>query len=232
MAIDSAKVKDFWDAQGRKVKYLSTDGIANLEEDPELLKLKVKKETEKIFSRIRLRKEMNLLDLGAGGCQWSLRFAPYVAKVWAVEYSAEMLAIARAQIREKEISNIVLIHQNAQGFTADIKFDIVFISGLLIYLNDNDLQELLTNLEDHTHPGTLIVLRDGTGLLGRYEINNRFSENLHAYYSAIYRTRETYIEHFLNHGFALISDEDMFEEGSPLNKWNETRLRLYLFRKN
>ena len=45
----------------------------------------------------------------------------------------------------------------------------------------------------------------------------------------MYRTREEYVDMFEGIGFNLLRDEDMFEEESPLNKWKETRLRVYLF---
>jgi len=48
-------------------------------------------------------------------------------------------------------------------------------------------------------------------------------------YSAIYRTREELIEIFKKIGFQLIKDEDMFPEGSVLNKFPNTRLRIYKF---
>jgi hypothetical protein len=80
------------------------------------------------------------------------------------------------------------------------------------------------------HSETIILLRDGTGIDGRYEINNRFSEHLKADYSAIYRSRSEYVSMFNNAGFTLIKDENMFDEGCPLNKYPETRLRVYLFK--
>lgn len=61
-------------------------------------------------------------------------------------------------------------------------------------------------------------------------IVDKYSEALKTHYSALYRTRDEYIEMFKRIGYSLIRDEDMFEEGSPLNKWKETRLRVYLFK--
>jgi hypothetical protein len=74
-----------------------------------------------------------------------------------------------------------------------------------------------------------VLLRDGTGVAGRHEINSRMSEHLQSLYSAVYRTREEYLELFAGKGFSLLRDENMFDEGCPLNKYPETRLRLYRF---
>jgi hypothetical protein len=87
----------------------------------------------------------------------------------------------------------------------------------------------MTNLSKACHEKTKVLLRDGTALEKRFEINNRMSEHLRTEYSASYRTKEEYIQLFKNYGFQILRDENMFNEGCPLNKYPETRLRLYLF---
>ena len=47
--IDQDKVKAFWDARARTYGALDFNSIANLEQDPENLALKVKLESEKVF---------------------------------------------------------------------------------------------------------------------------------------------------------------------------------------
>ena len=64
---------------------------------------------------------------------------------------------------------------------------------------------------------------------GDYSIDGKFSEALQQNYYAFYRSREHYIEIFKANGFDLITDQDMFDEDSELNKWQETRLRVYKF---
>jgi hypothetical protein len=64
---------------------------------------------------------------------------------------------------------------------------------------------------------------------GRFEIHDRWSDALQASYAAIYRSRADYVAAFATIGLALVRDDDMFEDGSPLNKWAETRLRIYRF---
>jgi hypothetical protein len=74
-----------------------------------------------------------------------------------------------------------------------------------------------------------VVLRDGTGVPARHEIHDRWSEALQASYSAIYRTRDEYAAAFARVGFRLERDDDMFGEGCVLNRFPETRLRIYRF---
>jgi len=72
-------------------------------------------------------------------------------------------------------------------------------------------------------------LRDGTGVPDHYEIQKRWSEALQANYAAIYRTRAEYIAAFATIGLSCVRDDDMFEPGCVLNKFPETRLRIYRF---
>jgi len=214
MRIDSNEVKKFWDSRVKKYNQIPFESIANLEDAPELLEIKIKLEREKVFSILNITGD-----------------APMCKKVYAVEYSEGLVNLGKNAAKKKGIDNVEFIHQPAQKFTSDIKFDLILIFGLFVYLNDNECNELVSRIPTYSKTGTRLLLRDGTGIAGRYEIHNRYSEVLKTNYSSIYRTRETYKELFNGIGFKTLLDEDMFEEGSPLNKYPETRLRVYLFEK-
>ena len=230
--MDLVKIKKFWDAQAQKAKYLKLEGVANLEENPELLSKKIKVEKDKVLKIVNLDSSMSILDLGEGAGQWSFHFSKYVKKVVAVEYSQSMCNLGRDAAKKSEIDNVEFINIAAQDYKTNIKFDLIYISGLLIYLNDKDCNILLSQCAKYLKHEGRLVLRDGTGINSRYDINNRYSETLKTYYSATYRTSEQYIMLFKSKGFLVSQHEDMFEQDSPLNKWKETRLRIYEFKKD
>lgn len=228
--IDADKVKRFWNARSRKLKEVPFESIANLEEDPALLSLKTRLEQDRVFPRLPLSKDVTLLDLGAGVGQWAFRLAPLVKKVVAVEYSQELANIGRAEALRQKAENVEFVTSAAEEYTADQAFDIVFISGLFVYLTDEQASRVAGHLPSLVKPGGLVFLRDGTSILdGRHEINDRFSTILKASYSAVYRTRGEYIALFQARGFSLVEDGQMFDEGCPLNKFSETRLWFYVF---
>ncbi len=231
MPVDSQRVKPFWESRAKRYGELPLESITNLEDNEELLKLKLRLERERIFSSIALTKHMKVLDLGAGTGIWSAQFAQQVGQVYAVEYLTSLIDIGRQQLQEKGIKNVTFIHSLAQTFRSDITFDFIFISGLLLYLSDDECAELCANIPAYSRDGTILLLRDSTGLQGRFEINDKYSPALKTYYSAMYRTREEYIEMFRNIGFSLLSDGDMFPGDCELNKYPETRLRMYLFKR-
>ena len=226
----SRDIKAFWDKRARQYKKKQSYSLTNLEEDEKLQQLKVQLEREHVFKLLKLDKSMRVLDLGAGVGAWSALLAEKCKKLVAVEYCAEMLEIARSKAQEESLSNIEFIHQDVLEYTTGNAFDTIFSSGLLLYLSDSQMQKLLPNIKKYSKAGTILFLREPTGIEGRHEIVDEYSQALQTYYNALYRTREEYIALFESIGYSLICDEDMFEQSSPLNKWEETRLRVYSFR--
>jgi len=228
--LDKEKIKSFWDSRADTYQNLAFESIANLEQDPENLKLKIQLETEKVADYLGPIAGKTILDLGAGVGQWSFRFIEAgAASVTAVEYSQPLAEIGRTEAAHRNVADLFFEVSAAEQFLDGKTYDIVFISGLLVYMNEEQAALLVRNLVEFCHSGTVVLLRDGTGITGRYEINNRMSEHLQSTYSALYRTREEYLELFAKKGFRLQRDENMFDEGCPLNKYPETRLRIYRF---
>ncbi|SHL35643.1 Methyltransferase domain-containing protein [Roseovarius litoreus] len=230
--IDAEKVKAFWENRAAKMGEVAFESIVNLEEDQEALAEKIRVEKENVFKTLGDVTGKSILDLGAGIGQWAFRFVEHGAKhVTAVEYAANLVRIGREEAKRRDVSCIDFIESPAEKFTSAQRFDIVFISGLFVYLNDDQVEELMPHLREMTAHSGVVVLRDGTGVPERHEINQKMSDHLGLEYSAIYRTREDYMQLFLDIGLECRHEQNMFPEGHPLNKYPETRLRLYRFEK-
>lgn len=231
MAIDKDKVKAFWDARAQKLNKVSFESIANLEEDPKNLELKINLETAKVFDYLGSVAGKSIVDIGAGVGQWSFRFFERGAsRVTAVEYSADLAEIGRKEAARRGANNVEFVVSAAEDFAPSRTYDIVYISGLFVYMNDDQAEKFVGVLTSLCSAGTVVLLRDGTSILDRrHEIDNRKSDHLQAMYSATYRTRAQYLDLFKRNGFELIKDENLFEESCPLNKYPETRLRIYSF---
>lgn len=229
--IDKDKVKAFWDARAKTWGAVAFDSIANLEQDPEDLAVKVRLESEKVFGYLPPVAGKTVLDLGAGVGQWAFRFLDRgAAQVTAVEYSANLAEIGRREAERRGASALEFVVSPAESFEVARTFDIVFISGLFVYMNDDQAARLMQNLPSFCRPDTIVLLRDGTALAERFEIDNRMSDHLQTHYSATYRTADEYREMFRQRGLNLLRHENMFGEDCSLNKYPETRLRIYEFR--
>ncbi len=228
MSISSSDVKRFWDERARR--HRDDAGLTNLEEDEQLRRRKIAEEEARVADYLAdLPTDVTVLDLGGGNGHWGLELAARARHVHVVDYCEPLLASGRAKAAAAGVGNITFEHAAAQDFDSPQPFDLIFISGLLLYLNDDELQALTGKLRGYSRPGTVLLLRDGTGTTGRHEITGRWSEALQASYAAIYRTRDEYLAALGAVGFACVRDDDMFVPGSPLNKWTESRLRIYRF---
>lgn len=230
--LNPQQVKQFWENRSNTYAKVQFESIANLEQDPENLALKIRDETAKVFDWLPDITGKNILDLGAGVGQWTFRFAERLANtITAVEYAEGLAEIGRQEAIRRQFNNIEFIVSPAECFISKGPFDIVFISGLFVYLNDNQAEQLLQNLQQMVGQKTCLLLRDGSGVQRRHEINSKFSDHLQAEYSATYRTPEEYTSLFEAAGFTCLRQENMFPEGHPLNKYPETRLRLFHFQR-
>ncbi len=224
--------KEFWENRAKMCDLSKSNSITNLEEDGRFQKIKIEKEIEKIDNIFKPSKNKVLLDLGSGIGFWSLRFTMKCKKVIGVDFVDEMNQSLRIKARKLNIYNLELFTCDIIDFKPKIRIDYVFLSGVLLYLTDKRALKLVRNIYNYTKDESEILVRDATGVNGRHIINNKYSKDLKSNYSAIYRSRNEFIKLFESNGFTLKYDDDMFEIGSPLNKWDETRLRVYIFVKN
>ena len=228
-SVHSADIRGFWEERAKRYKQQDLVNVSNLEADAELALEKHLQEHKVLMDYMRPEAGQYILDLGAGHCAWAAVFARIVAHVDAVEYADGMVELAHQNIEAEALNNITLHHCAAQEFDSDRSYDTVLLSGLTIYLSDDELSMLLRQIRGYLRPGGRIVLRDGTARETPFTIRNRYSEELGANYSAHYRTAAQYIDWFTEHGFSVKRHQNMFPDGSPLNKRKETILRVYEF---
>lgn len=227
--IDKKLVADFWESHARSVSSNQKLGLANLEIDPNLAEKKINIERTVLSSYVSGDSDGIFLDFGAGYGEWSLFFNKMFKKIIAYEQSDTMYDIFLKKVTDKGIKNVEVIKKDVSEIDSIDSFSVALLSGILIYLSDTDVEHILQLLFRASNSRSIIVLRDATGVNGDYSIEGKFSEVLQQNYHAFYRSKEHYIEIFKANGFDLLMDQDMFDEGSELNKWQETRLRVYKF---
>ncbi|MDZ7630574.1 MAG: class I SAM-dependent methyltransferase [Gemmatimonadaceae bacterium] len=236
--MDPNHVREFWELRAERIHDLPFESVGNLEQDAANLVVKRDHETQRVFdvlTRAGIGADDRVVDLGAGVGQWAFRLAPHVREVVAVERSTGFVNIFRDAMASRGTPNVRIVHDGAETWRPapdDAPFDAVFISGLFVYLVDAQADTLMRALPTYVAPGGTVIVRDGTSILGtRHAIDRRWSAHLETEYSAIYRTRDEYVAMFTAAGFRLEEDAPMFPEGHVLNKYPETRLWLYCFRR-
>ncbi len=101
-----------------------------------------------------------VLDLGSGIGFWTEYFARRCSRVVAVEGSVPLHQALEE--RCAPYSNVKLVHGDVMLFQPEDQYDVVFLGGMLMYLNEEDVISLLRRLIPFLQPGSVILCRETT----------------------------------------------------------------------
>ena len=131
-----------------------------------------------------------VLDVGCGAGAWVEIFADRYDGVIGIERS--QLMVEAAKTRVAHMANAEIISGDGRKDLPDGPFDMIFVGGLFMYLNDSDALALIDALKQRLGTGGTIILRESTVrtgvLLARGE------------YQAIYRSVDSYRQLFQEAG--------------------------------
>ena len=101
-----------------------------------------------------------VLDLGSGIGFWTEHFSQRFSRVVAVEASQSLYE--ELEQRCAPYPNVKTIHGDVMAFRPEDQYDVVFLGGLLMYLNEEDVISLLRKLVPSLQPGGIILCRETT----------------------------------------------------------------------
>ncbi len=159
-----------------------------------------------------------VLDLGSGIGVWAQEFARSFAVVTAVEGSHTLFQ--SLQRRCAPYPNLHPIHGDVTTFEPDAGYDLAFLGGLLMYLNERDVIALLRKLVRRIEPGGMILCRESTVRGNAMALNGD--------YQVVYRSVSDYRRIFAQCGLAIPHVERnepyvLMEMGIELiEKWKQT----------
>ena len=228
-------MKDFWEEQSlKKVEFIHS--LSNLSKDQAFSEEKSKKEILKIENYFNeLKKFFNsCIEIGAGTCQWTPLLKKFSKSVLATDTSISMLKKGKSYIESKYNSKDISFFGGdilKEQFPQKSPYDLFFISGLILYLDEKNFSNLLNFINNFASEDAIILMREPVAVNKKYILDNVFSEELQMNYSAIYRTENDIIENFKRFRFAITSKKWFHPNGSRFNRWTETRLKLLSFRR-
>jgi len=152
--------------------------------------------TEARIVRRLLRDEKHngtVLDLGSGVGYWAEEFARRFSRVVAIEGSQTLYQALKD--RCARYSNIRTIHGDVLSFEPDGPYSLVFFGGLLMYIDEHDMETLLQKLIPCLEPDGIILCRESTV---RGETVTRTGN-----YSVVYRSVPDYTRIFKQCGLTL-----------------------------
>ena len=139
----------------------------------------------------------SVLDLGSGVGFWTEYFAHRFANVVSVEASPVLYSALKD--RCSRYPNVTTCNGDVLSFEPQENFGLVFLGGLLMYLNEHDARVLLERLSPSLESGALVLCRESTVRRG--------TKMLRGEYQVVYRSVETYRRIFADAGFDVVSSE-------------------------
>ncbi len=133
-----------------------------------------------------------VLDLGCGAGAWVEIFAKRYESVIGVERSPLMAEAARKRVAH--LPNARIMQGDTRKDLPEGPFDMIFLGGLCMYLNDADVVELLRSLKLRLGGQGSIILRESTVRQGMLLAKGE--------YQAVYRSVELYGQLFEDAGFS------------------------------
>lgn len=210
-------LKDFFDR--RSEKYSEENPYTSImyqDNIPELAFKRNEMEKDRVFKLMDFDNESTVLDIGCGVGRWADPTSNYVANYYGTDFSDELIKIAQENYKSANNVDFYCCDFNETSVLMEQKnlnFNQLIICGVFPYINDNDLEKGLNDLLPLLRSKSVIYIKTPVAEKYRLTLNEFWSEELKAHYSAIYRTLDEYRElinkYFISQGFQMIVDEEL-----------------------
>lgn len=226
--IDSGTVKNFFDKRAEKdVENLMT--ITSYH-DKDNLEKRQKEEIEVISKKIDF-KGKKLLEIGCGLGRWAEFFQDKCGKYVGIDYSENLIGIAKKHFNYPNcyFEKLSVTEIDEENLPIEGPYDIIFITGVLIYLNDEDIKVMIEKINELTHYNSIIYIRETISVLDtRLTLKDFYSEELKVDYNAIYRTEKELLEFFEK--FENVNSIENSLIYIDLNDFDETAYKYYILK--
>ena len=196
VSIDTENTVSFYNQRAKTINNRKQEYTTVLlgDQDPDFSVKWDAYEKQLILPKLKLNQDKVILDIGCGIGRWAEAVADQCKEYYGVDFSSEMIAVAKENIKNENCHFYAMSAVDAVSNPKiiDRKYDIVLDVGVSMYINEEELVECYQGLKKLADRDTLFYFEESVGKKERITLNHIWSDNLNAYYGAIYRTREEY----------------------------------------
>ena len=225
-SINKENVKEFFDKRASKdVDSLMT--ITSFQEKENLDQRQLE-ESQILEENIQFEGK-KILEIGCGLGRWAEFFHDKCETYLGIDYAKNLIELAKKNYNYENCHFQVMSALDIDIEQLIIKppFDIIFIAGVLIYLNDEDIPLLINEINNITSEDKLIYIRETISVMdNRLTLKDFYSEELEVDYNAIYRTEDELLAFFEE--FNNISNIKKDKIHETLNKHTETGYKYFI----
>ncbi len=214
------KIKEFWASRVAKEEEMPA-GVTTLGSfggDQDKVAAETRKEVSHILNAVSQPERKSILDLGCGDGRHLEFLAARFQRTVGVDFVGDLLGIARRRLDQAGLS-AELVESDVTEFHSPEQFDVVLLSGITPYLDDEMASKLVANLAACTRPDTQLLVRAPIGIDARVDVINQYSADLGTRYTAFYRTRSEMRELFRRHGWAQRTSRELYQHRPDTAMW-------------
>ena len=185
---------------------------ATMYQDESLALMRDREEKARVLPLLSFTPYDRVLDLGCGTGRWAEALADTVDAYLGIDFSDGLLDVARQRVPRGTFQSMNVARIEGAALEIAPPFSAVICSGILIYINDDDIRSMFRAISHLAAASSRIYLREPMAKDRRLTLDRHWSDELKDRYSAIYRTREEYLDLCRElQGFKLV------REGSPFS---------------
>jgi cyclopropane fatty-acyl-phospholipid synthase-like methyltransferase len=232
--ISYAATLEFFESRGRHAQP-DRPQTATMYQDSDLAARRDACEKETVLPLLGLQGGERVLDLGCGYGRWGQTLVGRIGEYVGVDFSAELLRVAEGlHLPSSRFHRLPAQDVSAATLGETQPFDVFICSGILIYLNDADVDKLGRAISALAAPNARVYLREPMALAERLTLDRFPSAELKQDYSAIYRTpaqcRELFGGPLNAAGFKLVREKPLYPP--ELCNRQETEQQIQLWTRN
>lgn len=223
--INSENVKDFFNK--RASKDFESDLSIVLFQDKENSEKRHEDEQKVLFENIDVSGK-KVLEIGCGIGRWVEPLHDKCESFLGLDFSEELIEIANKSYSYDNCKFQVMSATDIKEDELLIKppFDVIIFSGFLMYINDGDIEVIMDEVNKVGSKDKKVFAMEPTSCMEtRLTLKDFYSEGLESDYSAIYRTKDEYVEIFNRLNPEKIHSEFIFED---LSDHSETKYRIFV----
>lgn len=235
--INQDEVLNFFEQRAKKAKTLGyKQAVIYQDKNPKLAEQRDLIEKETLLPKLNLLGNERLLDIGCGTGRWTEVLYDKAKYYHGIDPSYGLLDIAKSRFKKENLKFTCIKSSeiSMKNLKESEKFDRVCCIGVLMYLNDIEVEKTFENIANIIKEDGIFILREPVAIENRLTIKNHFSDDMEQVYNAIYRTQKELLEkaeEFLYpKGFILTETDDLFQNN--LNNRVETKQKYFVFKLN
>jgi SAM-dependent methyltransferase len=210
-ALDYAATSAFFRGRGKAAA--GNPLTATMYQSEDLATRRDQEEKARALPLLTIRSDDRVLDLGCGTGRWAEAISTQVKAYLGIDFAEDLLDVARQRVPDATFVAMDVAQLKPATFPVPPPFSVVICSGILIYINDDDIRALFGTISSLAAPGCRVYLREPMARDKRLTLDRHWSDELQAHYSAIYRTRDEYLELIGSlAGFSVVAEGTPFPD--------------------